>query len=326
MITQEAAWLATKDTISRTDSAYSHFPTAKNQLMQDVEPGTGTIESAFHAQMDGYSTIKRFVLLFLTNAHPTMQLEIALLATRDMISKKEPVSSQASITLIPLIQDAEHGTGITKSVSPALKDGSSMIRKSAFQFLTNALQVMKMETVWPAIKDTILRMALAFSLNSTMLTPLTQDVEPGTGIIKFASHAPKDGSSMIRKSAYQYLTNAQLMTTKETAWLASRDTTSRKELVSSQALTMLSPLTQDVEHGIGIIKSASLAHSDGHSTLTRFVFPSLTNAKQMMKLETALLATKDMMSRTELVFTQLSMMPSPPIQDVEHGTGITKSA
>lgn len=115
--------------------------------MQDVELGTGTIESVFHAQMDGYSTIKRFALLFLTNAHLTMHPEIALLATRDMISKKEHVFSQASITLIPLIQDAEHGTGTIKSVFLALKDGSSMIRKSAFQFLTNALQVMQMETV-----------------------------------------------------------------------------------------------------------------------------------------------------------------------------------
>ena len=115
--------------------------------MQDVEPGIGTIESAFHAQMDGSSTRKRFVLLFLTNAHPMMQLETALLASRDTTLRKEPVFSQASITLTPLIQDVEHGTGTTKSVSPALKDGSSMIRKSAFPFLTNALQVMQMETV-----------------------------------------------------------------------------------------------------------------------------------------------------------------------------------
>ena len=116
-------------------------------LIQDVEHGTGTIKSAFPAPKDGFSTTTKSVFPSLTNALQVTTKETALLASRDTILRKEPVSSQASITLIPLIQDAEHGTGITKSVSPALKDGSSMIRKSAFQFLTNALQVMQMETV-----------------------------------------------------------------------------------------------------------------------------------------------------------------------------------
>jgi hypothetical protein len=62
----------------------------------------------------------------------------------------------------------------------------------------------------------ILRMVLAFSLNSTMLTLLTQDVELGIGIIKFASHALKDGSSMTKRSVFQFLINAPLMTIKET--------------------------------------------------------------------------------------------------------------
>ena len=89
---------------------------------------------------------------------------------------------------------------------------------------------------------------------------------------------------------------------------------------------MLTQLIPDAEHGTGTIKSAFHAHSDGHSTLTRFVFPFPTNARHMMKLETALLATKDMMSKTELVFTQPSMMLTLPILDAEHGTGIIKSA
>ena len=96
--------------------------------------------------------------------------------------------------------------------------------------------------------------------------------------------------------------------------------------MSSQALTMPSPLTQDAEHGTGTIKSAFHAHSDGHSTLTRFVFPFPTNARHMMKLETALLATKDMMSKTELVFTQPSMMLTQLTQDVEPGIGTIKYA
>jgi hypothetical protein len=114
--------------------------------MQDAEPGIGTIKSAFHAQMDGSSTIKKSALLFLISAHLMTTKETALLASRDTTSKREPVSSQASITPSPLTQDVEPGIGTTKSVFHAPKDGSLMIKKSAFQFLTNALQVMLMET------------------------------------------------------------------------------------------------------------------------------------------------------------------------------------
>ena len=52
-------------------------------------------------------------------------------------------------------------------------------------------------------------MVPASSLISTMLTPLIQDAEHGTGTIKSAFHAPKDGFSMIKKFAFQYQTNAK---------------------------------------------------------------------------------------------------------------------
>ena len=119
----------------------------KNQLMQDAEPGIGITKSVFHAQMDGFSIATMFVQLFLTYALQMINQETASLAIKDTILNKEPVSSQASTMLTPPIQDVEHGIGITKSAFHALKDGSSMIRKSAFQFQTNVLQVMPMETV-----------------------------------------------------------------------------------------------------------------------------------------------------------------------------------
>jgi hypothetical protein len=131
----------------KKESAYSHYQTTKNQLMQDAEPGIGTTKSAFHAPTDGFSIVKKFVQLFLIYALHMITVETASLATKDTTLRKEPVSSQASITLTPLIQDAVPGTGIIKSVFHALQDGSSMIKKSVFQFQTNALQVMPMETV-----------------------------------------------------------------------------------------------------------------------------------------------------------------------------------
>ncbi len=53
-------------------------------------------------------------------------------------------------------------------------------------------------------------------LPSTMLTPLTQDVEHGIGTIKSAFPAPKDGFSMIKKFAFQFQTNARPMMMLET--------------------------------------------------------------------------------------------------------------
>ncbi len=223
-ITQEAALPASRATTLRMDNACSHYQTTRNQLMLDAEPGTGITKLAFHAQTDGSSMIRKSVLLFLTNAPPTIVLETASPAIRDTISRREPVSSPASTMPSPLIQDAAPGIGTTKFASLALRDGSSTTKRSAFQFLTNVLQAIRMETALPASRDMTLRTAPAFSLSSTMLTPLTQDVVPGTGIAKSAFPALKDGFSMRRKFAFPYLTNVLPMTTKETVLHASRDT------------------------------------------------------------------------------------------------------
>ena len=51
-------------------------------------------------------------------------------------------------------------------------------------------------------------MVLASSQASTMPSPLTLDVVFGTGTTKCASHAPKDGFSMLIKSVFQFLTTA----------------------------------------------------------------------------------------------------------------------
>ena len=134
------------------------------------------------------------------------------------------MSSPASTMPSLLIQDAVPGIGTIKFASLALRDGSSTTKRSAFQFLTNVLQAIKTETALPAIKVMTLRMEPAFSLSSTMLTLLTQDVVPGTGIAKSAFPALKDGFSMRKRFAFPYLTNVLLMMTKETALHASKAT------------------------------------------------------------------------------------------------------
>ena len=64
------------------------------------------------------------------------------------------VFSQNLITLNLLIQDVLPGIGTTKSVSLALKIGSSMLIKFASQFLTNVNHTLKTEIVLHATKDT----------------------------------------------------------------------------------------------------------------------------------------------------------------------------
>ena len=77
----------------------------------------------------------------------------ALNASRDTTSRKDNVSSLTSITPSQLMQDAEPGIGITKSVLPALINGSSMLTEYVFQFLINAKLMMQVETAPNASKD-----------------------------------------------------------------------------------------------------------------------------------------------------------------------------
>ena len=115
-------------------------------LISDAEPGIGPIKSVFPALTDGYSTTKRFVLPFLTNAPPMTLQELASLATKDMTSRMEPVSSLPQTMPTHLTSDAEPGTGKTKSVLPALTNGSSMTKRFVFQLPTNVPLMMSTET------------------------------------------------------------------------------------------------------------------------------------------------------------------------------------
>jgi hypothetical protein len=81
----------------------------------------------------------KFAFQFLTNAPPTVITEPASHASRVTILRKEPAFSLTSTMPSPLIQDAPPGIGITKNVFLAHSDGFSMLRMSAFPFLTNAL-------------------------------------------------------------------------------------------------------------------------------------------------------------------------------------------
>ena len=51
------------------------------------------------------------------------------------------------------ISDVQLGIGRLKSASPALTNGPSMLKTSAFQFLTNAQLMMPLETALPATRD-----------------------------------------------------------------------------------------------------------------------------------------------------------------------------
>ena len=101
---------------------------------------------------------------------------------------------------------------------------------------------------------------------------------------------------------------------------------SLKENVFSHLPILLPQLISDVETGIGIIKNVLAAQRDGLSIKIAFVFQLLTNAPPMLKMDHAFHATRVMILKTELAFTQLSITPSPLIPDVPPGIGTTKSA
>ena len=66
------------------------------------------------------------------------------------------------------------------------------------------------------------------------------------------------------------------------------------EFVFSLTSTTLNPQIPDAPPGIGTTKSVSLAPKTGSSMLIEFASQFLINVKLTLKMETVLLATKDM--------------------------------
>jgi hypothetical protein len=292
-VIMEPVFHASRDTILRTELASSLHSTTLSPLIQDAPPGIGTIKSVSHAPRTGSSTEKRNVYQLLTNALLMPITEPVFHASRDTTLRMEPVSSPHSTTLNPLIPDVPLGIGIIKFVFHAPNNGPSMLIKSAFQFLTNALLMPITELAFHASRDTTLRTEPVSSPHSTTLSPLIQDAPLGIGTIKSAFPAPNTGFSMEIRNAFQFLTNALLMPITELVFHASRVTTLRTELVSHLISTMLILPTSAVLPGIGTTKSAFPAQRDGSSTQRRDVCPSMTTVTVTMRMEPALHASSD---------------------------------
>jgi hypothetical protein len=194
----------------------SHHSTTLNPLTLDVPPGIGITKSALLALNNGLSTLIKFVYPFLTNVLLMPITEPVSHASRVTILRKEPAFSLTSTTLSLLILDVPPGIGITKSALLALNNGLSMLIKFAFPSLTNALLTAITVLVFHASRVTILRKEPAFSLTSTMPSPLIQVAPPGIGITKNVFLAHSDGFSMLRMSAFPFLTNALLTTIRVT--------------------------------------------------------------------------------------------------------------
>ena len=192
---------ASRDTILRTELAFSHHSTTPSLPILDAPPGIGIIKFALLALNNGFSMLIRFAFQFLTNAPPTVITEPVFHASRVTILRMEPVFSLHSTMPSLLILDVPPGTGITKSASAAPSTGFSMETRNAFQFLTNALLMLITETASHASRDTILRTESVSSHPSTTPILPTLGVPPGTGTTKSASAAPRDGSSTQRRDA-----------------------------------------------------------------------------------------------------------------------------
>jgi hypothetical protein len=248
-----------RDTTLKKEPAFSLISTTLSPLTLVALHGIGTIKSALLAQRIGPSMLIRFAFQFLTNALLMPITEPASHASRDTILRTELAFSQHSTMPSPLTQDAPPGIGIIKSALLAPNNGFSMLIRFAFQFLTNVPPTVITEPVFHASRVTILRKEPAFSLNSTMPSPLILDVPPGTGITKFALAAQRTGLSTLIKFAFQFLTNALLMPITVLVFHASRDTISKKDPAFSHLSITLSLPIPDVPPGTGITKFASFA-------------------------------------------------------------------
>jgi hypothetical protein len=142
----ELVFPASRDTILRTVPASSLHSTTPSPLILDVLPGIGTTKSVSHALNTGLSMLTKSAFPFLINAPLTEMMELVFPASRDTILRTVPASSLHSTTLSPLILDVLPGIGITKSAFHARLDGSSMLIRSVFQCLINALPMMKKVT------------------------------------------------------------------------------------------------------------------------------------------------------------------------------------
>ena len=145
----------TKVMILKKVNVFSLFPTMPNLPIKDVELGIGIIKFVLLALKDGSSMLTQSVLQFLINVKLMPKMETVPLVIKDMILNKDNVCSLNSIMLDRLIWDVLPGIGITKSVSLALKIGSSTKTKSVFQYLINVKLMPIMVTVPLVIKAMI---------------------------------------------------------------------------------------------------------------------------------------------------------------------------
>lgn len=131
--------LASRDMIWSMEAVFSLPPTMPSHQISAAVTGTGITINVLLALKVSFLTPIKFVLLFLTNARLLIQLVLAHLASKAMISSTVLVLSLLSITLKLLKLDAIDGTGITKSVSNALNVGSSTTTNSVYQSMTSVL-------------------------------------------------------------------------------------------------------------------------------------------------------------------------------------------
>ena len=159
-----------------------------------------------------------------------------------------------------------------------------------------------------------------------LLPQLISDAETGTGIIKNASAAQRDGHSITITSVYQLPINALPMLKMDLASHATRVMISRMVPVFTQPSIMLSLLIQDVPPGTGITKSALLAQMDGSSIQRKLVYQFLINALLTEMMVLVYHASRDTTLKKEPVFSHHSTTLNPLTLVALLGIGTIKFA
>jgi hypothetical protein len=217
-----------------------------------------------------------------------------------------------------LTRSAPNGPAL--SVRPAPTIPSETERDSASQSATTATP----GTSWtapasPASKATTSTTAPAPFLRRITRRPPTPAA--GAGRRASARNARVIGCSMPTGSASPSRGSAGLGTNpQESARLASWDTTSTTETVSTPNQTMLLQLTEGARLGTVKMPDARNAHKSGFSTRTESVFLFPTSAKPQTQRENASPATMAMTSSTEPASFPPPTLPQFPMPGADTGT------
>lgn len=266
-------------------------PSSHNSITtSDVE--SGVVTPASSVPIDTISTkMESAVKSKALASNSTFKKESANNAIKATPSSTEDAreSTKTRLTILDAL------FGLKAFVSPAQRDGTSMLKMSASQSVTSAQLGMKpLVLAILATTDPLSKME-PVSPMSILASYLSQTFYAKPGQKNHASSAQKEVSSMLMDFAWLLALNAILsIKLPETVFHVLPDMTMSTDNAFSHQQTPPHQVISDVPLGIGRTRNVWPAQRDGLSMLKISAYQLLTNVKLTLIMEIVHLATRDM--------------------------------